>query len=165
MRPKWFCTILMLLVVSSSGHGPKLVAGGAAAAGASVEEELKALDRQIEAAILREDKAYLDQAYSPDFVFTHGDGWRNGGKALRTDTKASWLASLNGRGLISREVSAQQVEMHGDVALTMGKVESVGKSQAGSNRKTTLWYVHVYKLTNGRWQQLSHRTVDGPTQS
>ena len=71
-------------------------------------------------AVLRADVAFLDRVCADDFTYTHGDGWTTGDPILGVDTKAAWLASLDGRYSL-REVDSQQVEIHGDVAITMGR--------------------------------------------
>ena len=120
-----------------------------------------ALERQIEAAVLRADVAFLDGVCAPDFTYTHGDGWITGGPVLGVDTRADWLASLAGRYSL-REVDSQQVELHGDVAITMGRVRARSGEADTPSRSFSFWYVRVYAQRDGRWQYLSHRTVHGP---
>src|SRR5215813_13858986 len=62
------------------------------AADAATIAEVLAFEKQMEAAVVRGDVKFLDRALSPDFIFTHGDGWTSGGAPLKVDTKASWLA-------------------------------------------------------------------------
>ena len=61
-------------------------------------------------------RPYLERALAPTFLFTHGDGWVDGGKPLKVDTKASWIEYVKRRPLpyIYRELDHQQVELHGD---------------------------------------------------
>ena len=123
--------------------------------------EVLALERQIEAAVLRADVAFLDGVCAPDFTYTHGDGWITGGPVLGVDTRADWLASLAGR-YSQREVDSQQIELHGDVAITMGRVRARSGEADIPPRSFSFWYVRVYAQRDGRWQYLSHRTVHGP---
>ena len=131
----------------------------------SVEEEegakVLALERQIEAAVLRADVAFLNEVCATDFTYTHGDGWITGGPVLGVDTRADWLASLAGRYSL-REVDSQQIELHGDVAITMGRVRARSGAADNPPRAFSFWYVRVYAHRDGRWQYLSHRTVHGP---
>jgi hypothetical protein len=57
-----------------------------------------------------------------------------------------------------------QVELHGDLALTIGRYYYLPRS--ASPRPATshlyVWFERVYQKQNGRWQHLSHRTVKGP---
>ena len=140
---------------SAGGQTPESLAAGDEAA------QVLALERAIEAAVLRADVAFLDGVCAPDFTYTHGDGWITGGPVLGVDTRADWLASLAGR-YSQRQVDSQQIELHGDVAITMGRVRARSGAADNPPRAFSFWYVRVYAHRDGRWQYLSHRTVHGP---
>ena len=142
------------------GVGGTVAQEPAGTAGDRAAEVLE-LERRIEAAVLRADVAFLDEVLAGDFTYTHGDGWTTGGAVRGVDHRAEWLASLPGR-YSRREVDSQQVELHGDVAITMGRVRAGTGPSAGAPRAFSFWYVRVYALRDGRWQYLSHRTVHGP---
>ena len=59
-----------------------------------VAAEVLAFEREIEAAVVRGDVAFVDAASAPTFTFTHGDGWTSGGEPLRVDNRADWLATV-----------------------------------------------------------------------
>ena len=59
-----------------------------------VSEEVLAFEREIEAAVVRGDVAFVDAASAPTFTFTHGDGWTTGGAPLRVDSRADWMATV-----------------------------------------------------------------------
>ena len=126
-----------------------------------VAEEVLALEKRIEEAVLRSDVAFLDEVCADDFTYTHGDGWTTGGAVLGVDRKQEWLDSLSGRYSL-REVDSQQVEVHGDVAITMGRLRARSGGPEADRRSFSFWYVRVYALRDGQWRYLSHRTVDGP---
>ena len=126
-----------------------------------VAEEVLALEKRIEEAVLRADVAFLDEVCADDFTYTHGDGWTTGGPVLGVDRKAEWLASLSGRYSL-REVDSRQVEAHGDVAITMGRVRARSAGPPEARRSFSFWYVRVYAQRDGAWRYLSHRTVNGP---
>ena len=119
-------------------------------------------ERQVEAAVLRADITFLDHVCTDDFTYTHGDGWTTGGPILSVDTKSEWLASLPGR-YSAREVDSQHVEIHGDVAITMGRVRARSSGSSSASRAFSFWYIRVYEKREGLWRYLSHRTVHGPT--
>lgn len=119
------------------------------------------LERRIEAAVLDADVAFLDNVVADDFTYTHGDGWTTGGGILGVDRRDEWLASLDGRYSL-REVDSQQTEIHGDVAITMGRVRARTGGASEAQRSFSFWYVRVYAQRNGEWKYLSHRTVHGP---
>ena len=124
-------------------------------------EEVLALEKRIEEAVLHADVAFLDGVLAEDFTYTHGDGWTTGGEILGVDTREEWLASLDGRYSM-REVDSQQVELHGDVAITMGRLRARSGGPAAGQRRFSFWYVRVYAQRDGEWNYLSHRTVNGP---
>ena len=120
-----------------------------------------AFERDLEAATARSDVAFLERAIADDFVFTHGDAWRAGGKPSRVDTKRSWIASVARGVMLSRDVSAQQVEAHGSIAITTGRIDvklkppylNAGKSEY------SVWFVRLYRAKDDGWELVSHRTV------
>ena len=126
-----------------------------------VAEEVLALEKRIEEAVLRGDVAFLDGVCADDFTYTHGDGWTTGGAILGVDRKQEWLDSLAGRYSM-REVDSQQAEVHGDVAITMGRLRARSGGPEADRRSFSFWYVRVYAQRDGQWKYLSHRTVDGP---
>ena len=124
--------------------------------------EVLAFERQIEAAVVRGDVAFVDAASAPTFTFTHGDGWTTGDAPLRVDNRADWLATVAKAPYASRVLDSVKTEVHGDVVITYGRYVGRFKDAAPGRRQFTVWYERVYAKRGGRWQYLSHRTVDGP---
>ena len=126
--------------------------------------EVIAFEKATEAAVVRGDTAFLERALAPTFLFTHGDGWVDGGAPLKIDTKASWIEYVKRKPApyIYRELDHQQVELHGDVAITLGRYFYLPQSATGTAAHMHVWFERVYAKRNGQWQQLSHRTVKGP---
>lgn len=151
--------ILAALAANMAGAAGQEGAGAHSPAGAGAD--VLALERQIEAAVLHADLAFLERVCASDFTYTHGDGWTTGDPILGVDHRSDWLASLPGR-YSAREVDSQQVELHGDVAITMGRVRARSGGPTAAQRTFSFWYVRVYAQRDGRWQYLSHRTVHGP---
>ena len=150
-----------------TGPAPSLVPPGTPApgsAGSAAIAEVIAFEKATEAAVVRGDTAYLERALAPTFLFTHGDGWVDGGAPLKTDTKASWIEYVKRKPspYIYRELDHQQVELHGDVAITLGRYFYLPQSNNGNAAHMHVWFERVYAKRNGQWQQLSHRTVKGP---
>ena len=52
--------------------------------------------------------------------------------------------------------------MHGDVAITMGRLRARSGGPEAARRSFSFWYVRVYARQDGAWRYLSHRTVHGP---
>jgi uncharacterized protein (TIGR02246 family) len=125
--------------------------------------EVLAFEKATEAAVVRGDTAALERALAPTFLFTHGDGWVDGGAPLKVDTKASWIewAKKQPAPYIYRELDSVRVELHGDVAITIGRYFYLPTSN-NAPVHSHVWFERVYAKRNGQWQQLSHRTVKGP---
>jgi Domain of unknown function (DUF4440) len=136
------------------------------AADAAKIAEVLAFEKEMEAAVVRGDVAFLDRALSSDFIFTHGDGWTSGGAPLKVDTKTTWLEYVKKQPppYFYRELDSVQVELHGDIALTIGRYLYLPRTN--DPRPTTshlyVWFERLYAKRNGQWQHLSHRTVKGP---
>jgi uncharacterized protein DUF4440 len=136
------------------------------AADAATIAEVLAFEKAMEAAVVRGDVAFLDRALSSDFLFTHGDGWTTGGAPLKVDSKKTWLEYVKTQPLpyVYRELDSVQVELHGDLALTIGRYYYLPRSSSPRPATSHLyvWFERVYRKQNGQWQHLSHRTVKGP---
>src|SRR5215831_1221204 len=142
MRSTFTCVCLLSLAAASAFGGqrppsdtaqrPKTVTPASlvptgvpapSAADAAKIAEVLAFEKEMEAAVVRGDAKTLDRMLSPDFIFTHGDGWTTGGAPLKVDTKASWLAYVVKQPppYLYRELDHVQVELHGDIAITVGR--------------------------------------------
>jgi Domain of unknown function (DUF4440) len=141
-------------------HAPSheaVAPAGQAAAGT----EVLAFERDIAAAIVRGDVAYMDKAIAPDFVMVHGDGWTEGDAPALVDDRASFMKRVSDKIYAAIDYDAQAVEMHGDVAITYGHYVGHIPGSPPGRRWFSVWYEKVYAERDGRWVYLSHRTVDG----
>jgi uncharacterized protein DUF4440 len=155
--------LLALAGPSAAQQRPAVSVSPAAATSAhDTAAEVLALERAIEAAVVRGDVAFVDAATAPTFTFTHGDGWTTGGAPLRVDSRADWMATVAKAPYASRVLDSVKTEVHGDVVITYGRYVGRFKDAAPGRRTFTVWYERVYAKRNGKWQYLSHRTVDGP---
>jgi hypothetical protein len=127
-----------------------------------VAADVLAFERDIEAAVVRGDVAFVDAATAPTFTFTHVDGWTSGCAPLGVDTRADWMATVAKAPYASRVLDSVKTEVHGDVVITYGRYVGRFKDAAPGRRAFTVWYERVYARRDGKWQYLSHRTVDGP---
>ncbi len=134
-------------------------APGISSAAAAVLE----FERELEAAVVRGDAAYVDRVSAEDLIFTHGDGWTTGGKPLLVDDKRSFLKRVENKQYNVRDLDSVQVEMHGDIAITYGRY--VAQIRIGDPAKSwfSVWFERVYEKRNGQWFYVSHKTVHGPT--
>ena len=127
------------------------------AAGAEVLE----LERAIGAALVRGDVAFMERVLAPDFVMVHGDGWTRGEPPALVDDSASFIKRAADKLYAVVDYEVQAAEMHGDVAITYGRYVGHIPSSPPGRRWFYVWYEKVYAKRDGRWQYLSHRTVDG----
>lgn len=118
---------------------------------ADVSADMREMDQRIEDAVVRADLNFLESVYASDFPFTHGTG--------KVQNKAEWLKSVARKGFLSRKISAVEVELHGDVTVTSGRLDVTRRGEAGKETYA-LRYVRVYERRNGRWEMLMHRTVE-----
>ena len=134
------------------------------AADIATMNEIVAFEKKMEAAVVRGDVKTLEPMLADDFIFTHGDGWATGGAPLKTDTKASWLAYVakEPKPYVYRELDHVQVELHGDIALTLGRYLYLPQSNNPQPGHLYVWFERVYQKRNGQWKHVSHKTVKGP---
>jgi hypothetical protein len=179
-------TFFMLLLLAAGAQAPQRATpppgpavppgvGGApagvpapTAAQAAVIAEVKDFEKACDDAAVRGDAACLKRALADDFVMTHGDGWTHGGMPIKVDTKQSWIEYISKPPppYVYRNLDSIQVEVHGDVAITIGRYKYVPRSNnpnaAANQSHLYVWFERVYVKRNGEWQFLSHRTTNGP---
>jgi hypothetical protein len=156
------CAAISSVSAQQSGATPARHPAETPKAAQEVATEVLAFEREIEAAVVRGDVGFVDAASAPTFTFTHGDGWTTGGAPLRVDSRADWLATVAKSPYASRVLDSVKTEVHGDVVITYGRYVGRFKNAASGRRQFTVWYERVYAKRDGKWQYLSHRTVDGP---
>ena len=107
----------------------------------------------MEAATLRSDVAYLDSVYAPSFRFKHSTG--------DVEERAPRLAALDARktAVFARDLDSLEVEVHGDVALTTGRIHVRQEFADPKWREYTIRYARVYVRRAGRWQLLTHHST------
>jgi hypothetical protein len=168
MRARSMLIPLFVLTATVSAQQPTRVPANGASNSKAVSSdagaaEVLAFERNMEAAVVRGDVAYLSRILPADFTFTHGDGWTTGGAPIRVDTKSSWLDAVGQRPYLSRDLDSVNVELHGDIAITYGRYVAKNRNAAAGRDRFTVWFERVYAKRNGQWQYVSHRTVHGPT--
>jgi hypothetical protein len=131
------------------------------AAQAEAGAEVLELERAIAAALVRGDVAFMERVVAPDFVMVHGDGWTRGERPALVDDRASFMKRVTDNLYAAHDYDVQAAEMHGDVAITYGRYVGHIPSSPVGRRWFYVWYQKVYAKRDGRWQYLSHRTVDG----
>ena len=160
MRTSIVSILVLMLGISVTGQQPPSATRTSAAVAKDSASDVLAFEKDMEAAVVRGDVAYLDKICAKDFSFTHGDGWTTGGAPLRVENKEQWLASVGKAPYLYRDLDSVKVEMHGDIAITYGMYKAQNKT---AKNGFTVWFERVYAFRNGAWQYVSHRTVHGPT--
>src|SRR3954468_7546411 len=169
MRIRWVVVIWVLVLAGTGLAQSKRISttlapdSKATTPDARQAEEVLAFERQMEAAVVRGDVAYLSTILPADFTFTHGDGWTTGGAPIRVDTKSSWLEAVGKQPYLARDLDSVNVEIHGDAAITYGRYVAKTRAAAAGRDRFTVWFERVYVKRDGQWQYVSHRTVHGPT--
>jgi hypothetical protein len=125
--------------------------------------EVADLDRQLEEAAVKSDADLLARHLGDDFSFTHVEGTR--------ETKSDYLLRarrIPSRYFFAREVSNQVVEIHGDVALVVGRLDIRGFGPRADPTKfggaappncSAIEYVHLYARRDRQWTFVSNRTT------
>jgi ketosteroid isomerase-like protein len=111
-----------------------------------------AANASIDAGVVKKDIDSLEKLYADDFVFTHGTGL--------VDSKSSWLKNIQNPDVLfkSRVQDSTKAEMHGDVAIVIGRLDIV-REQKQQTFQYGIWYVRVFVRKDNRWQCISHRTT------
>lgn len=144
-----------ILLITASG-----LALAQAPAANSDSATIAALEQRIEDAVTRRDAAFLDEVYAPTFRFKHSTG--------SMETRAQRMASLRrevppdapGR-FIARVVDSLDVEVHGNVALTTGRIHVRRDGGEPRWRDYTVRYARIYQRSGprGRWLLLTHHST------
>jgi ketosteroid isomerase-like protein len=134
------CSILFLLLIYQGAFAQR------------DSEVLLSINAHIDEAVVKKNIELLEKHYADDFVFTHGTGFVEG--------KASWIKNVGNPNtqFVSRVQDSTTVELHGDVALVIGKIE-ITRKDLDKNIAYGIWYIRVYRKKNDLWQMISHRTT------
>jgi ketosteroid isomerase-like protein len=140
---------LLILVVTSIPH--HVVAEGNQAA------ELVAIEKAMATAVVEMDFESLDKVYADDFVFSHSTGV--------VETKDDWFTFLrdNKNFYTFRSVDAVNVELHGNLAVTDGRIHIKTRSDDPKRKEFTVWYIRIFERRDGDWQLVSHRSIRDKT--
>ena len=115
---------------------------------ASVEEELKKLETDRAAAVVKVDIATLDKQTADDYTLINANG-----QAM--DKKQTLDAIKTGQTKItSNEQSELKVRVYGDVAVITGKSDVKGMI-SGTEVNGPVRFTRVYVKKNGGWQSVA----------
>lgn len=111
------------------------------------------LEVRVEEAHRTGDVAFLDSVYAPTFRFVHSTG--------EIEERAQRLAALSSPEVVPvrRGVDSLNVDVHGDVALSTGRIHVIAEDDDSQWREYTVRYARVYALRGGRWRLLTHHST------
>jgi ketosteroid isomerase-like protein len=121
-------------------------AQGAATAG--VEEQIKKMEKDRAAAVVKADVATLEGLTSDDYVLINANG--------QVSNKAETMSLIKtGKiKLTANEVSEMKVRVYGDTAVVTGKSTAKG-SINGIELKGPVMFTRVYVKKSGKWQSVA----------
>ncbi len=132
--------------------------GSAQQPASSDSSVIAALEHRVERATMERDAAFLDSVYAPSFRFKHSTGL--------IEERGPLLAAMRrpaASAILERSVDSLDVEVHGDIALTTGRIH-VRRDVANPRwREYTVRYARVFVRSAGRWQLLTHHSTGETT--
>ena len=125
-----------------------LAAATAHAQGASVEEQLKKMERDRAAAVVKGDVATLEGLTADDYVLINANG--------QVSDKATTMNNIKTGNikLTTNEVSDLKVRVYGDTAVVTGKSSATG-TIGGRELKGPVMFTRVYVKKNGKWRSVA----------
>jgi ketosteroid isomerase-like protein len=118
------------------------------AQGSSVEEQLKKMERDRAAAVVKGDVAMLEGLTSDDYILINANGKVSDRATTMSDIKTGVIK------LTANEVSDLKVRVYGDTAVVTGKSSAKG-TIGGRELKGPVMFTRVYVKKNGKWQSVS----------
>ena len=139
---KLLCVLVWMAAATWCAFGQTTTTAGKNDSG--IEAEIQSLHRRIRDAVVRRDRAALENIYADEFLYIHTTGSLDTkvehiAKSLTTDASSSPQAP---------DVEYQQLDVYGDMAVRTGR--SRAKVAGGQERR--LWWTWVYVKRDGRWQ-------------
>lgn len=120
--------------------------------GATVEQEMTALNDQVKQANLKGDVGFFEKHYVDNVVIVHSDG--------KISTKAEELASLKSRAVKyeTYDVRELKITVHGNTAVVTTLISSKrvinGKPTSGDVRSTRVW-----TKEKGDWKMIAFQAT------
>ena len=119
---------------------------------------IAALELQIEKAVLDYDAKFLETVYAPSFRFKHATG--------NLETREQRMKAVSSpppagaTRVIARDVDSLEVEVHGDVALSTGRIHVRRNGPPSPTRDYTIRYARVYARGPNGWQLVTHHSTN-----
>ena len=125
-----------------------LTTTSAYAQGASVEEQLKKMEADRAAAVVKGDVAMLEGQTSDDYILINANGQVTDKATTMNDIKTGVIK------LTANEVSDRKVRVYGDTAVVTGKASAKGTIR-GRALTGPVMFTRVYVKKGGKWQSVA----------
>jgi ketosteroid isomerase-like protein len=141
---KTAATIAILL--AAAAHAPQ-------APPADAVSQFAEMERNLAAAYMRGDRAFVDDLLADDWTSTDYTG--------RLWTKANVLALFGPGGptFTKSEIDVDRVRLVGDVAIVTGRSVSAGRFE-GRDISVTQRYMDIYVKRDGRWRVVNSQGTE-----
>lgn len=135
----------------TSGHG--MTAVEQTPGSNSAEEQIKALQKQLNEALIKRDIRTLDRLYSDDYVSMSVSSG-NANKQQLLDAVRSGEARFD-----TIETTDQKVRVYGDTAVATGTSKTKSHSKAKGDVNGEQQFTRVWVKRDGRWQSVSFQST------
>ena len=117
-----------------------------------IKRSVDSINTLLDQSVVDKKLEVLRKHYGDDFVFTHATGL--------IDSKGSWIKGVADTKdpYISRTHDSVVVELHGDIAILMGRL-TVRRQRPDKVEAYALRYVRVFAKRKNVWQMISHKST------
>ena len=115
---------------------------------AAVEDQIKKMEKDRAAAVVKGDVATLEKLTSDDYMFINAYGQLSDKATTMNGIKTGNIK------LTSNEVSDLKVRVYGNTAVVTGKANSKG-TIGGRELTGPVMFTRVYVKNNGKWQSVA----------
>ena len=142
-----FLLMMLLALSQSAAYGAER---------SKAEQEIRKLDDQRLAAVLKEDIPMLDHLMTDDFTYTHTSG--------DIDTKADFLGAMKSNTWKYHSLNLQDVTVRffGNTAVLTGRCNMTGE-RLGKDVRMAMHFTEIYVRDNGRWRWLLWQSTRLPS--
>ena len=123
-------------------------AGAQGMGAASVADQIKKMEKDRAAAVVKADVATLEGLTSDDYILINANGQVSNKAETMNNIKTGVIK------LTSNEVSDMTVRVYGDTAVVTGKSTAKG-TISGIALKGPVMFTRVYVKKNGKWQSVA----------
>ncbi|MCM3879651.1 MAG: nuclear transport factor 2 family protein [Vicinamibacterales bacterium] len=148
MGRRFLVFVLGLLAIVLAGGPPCAAQGSRAPSEKTAEQELRQVERDRFAAMVKRDAAVIDKLLAPELIYTHGDG--------RVIDKATFIAELKSGDFqyVTIEPTDVSVRVFGDAAVVTGGA-GMHVINKGVPAQIKIRYTNTQVRRSGSWQMVA----------